>query len=353
MRKIPLDKCFSCGHKRRLVTYRTKWGKEKRLCENCLLVHYLFEDVSRFTSKKNYDVFARLNAFYSYKSQQKDQVLFKLFLRYLWQIENPNITAIKRKWKRHYKNKSDPIEKYIKRFQRIGILGDITKIENDKGEEDEIAVWGDRINDMLHQHTSARTTNDVDSWFYNIANIIKCAESLIGLSTELDRPTFDKNRDRIMKFFAKACCDKDGYLKDECKKNSIEKYRCTYKNEAGEECGQEWKDIDEIIDHLNEHGVSREDKEKYYEPVLKYKGVWFSSNDFTKQGDRLSYMNWQNAVDALIKGQDFFIDLGQNPNTGKREFIIHPDVADAMEKALIKTKLKIKELKKVKEKTSR
>ena len=64
------------------------------------------------------------------------------------------------------------------------------------------------------------------------------------------------------------------------------------------------------------------------------------------QGYKKTYKSWQHAIIALIKSQDFFIELGVNPNTGKNEWVIDANVAIAMEKAIRKTKAKFKELKK-------
>lgn len=341
---MPIEKCKSCGmQKRRLIDYKTKFGKEKRLCENCLMFHILFDDISEFKDEKDVDVFARLNAFYSYKANQKEQNLFKLLLRYLWNIEPINLTQIKTLWKRHYKNKKDSIEIYIKRFQEIGIIGDVDPLLEDGTE---IAHWGNRITFLINKFAEAKEREDIDSWYYNIANIVKGAETLVGLSTELDRPTFDKNRNAIMKMFMRKCCDKDGHILEACKKKktlSVGGFVCKFIDKKGNQCSLEFDTLEDTFIHLNDHGIPKETKEEYIERRVEFVGVWLSSEDFAKQSDKISYKNWQHAVTALIKAQDFFIELGTNPNTGKFEWLIHSGVAEAMEKSLIKTKSLIKE----------
>ncbi len=342
---MSIEKCASCGmQKRRLLEYKTKFGKEKKICENCQMIHFLFDDISEFKDEKDADVFARLNAFYSYKANQKEQNLFKLLLRYLWNIKPINMTEIKKLWNRHYK---DPLEPYIKRFQKIGIIGDV---EDQKGIE--IAQWGDKMNVLISKFTDARAREEIESWYYNIANVIKSAESLVGLSTELDRPTFDKNRDTIMKFFKKQCCDRDGYILESCKKRKtlpIGGFVCKFVDEEGNACNLEYDTLEDALIHLNDHSIPKEKKEEYIERREEFIGVWLSSDEISKQSDKVSYRNWQHAINALVKAQDFFIELGINPDTGKMEFLIDAGVAEAMEKALIKTKEKIKEKVKVKE----
>jgi len=93
--------------------------------------------------------------------------------------------------------------------------------------------------------------------------------------------------------------------------------------------------------------VPKERKEEFIERREEFVGVWLSSDKITKQSDKISYTNWQHAINALIKAQDFFIELGSNPDTGKSGFLIDARVAEAMEKALIKTKSLIKEKVKV------
>lgn len=341
---MPIEKCASCGmQKRRLLEYKTKYGKEKKICENCQMIHFLFDEISEFKDEKDADVFARLNAFYSYKANQKEQNLFKLLLRYLWNRKPINITEIKNLWSRHYK---DPLEPYIERFQEIGIIGDV---EDQKGTE--IAKWGDKMNVLIHQFTDARAREDIDSWYYDIANVIKSAESLVGLSTELDRPTFDKNRNAIMKLFMKQCCDKDGNIIESCKKRKallIGGFVCKFVDKEGKVCNLEYDTLEDAFIHLNDHSIPKEKKEEYIERREEFVGVWLSSDEIAKQSDKVSYRNWQHVINALVKAQDFFIELGMNPHTGKWEFIIDAGVAEAMEKALIKTKDLIKE--KVKEK---
>ncbi len=342
---MPIEKCESCGmQKRRLLEYKTKLGNEKKICENCQMIHLLFDDISEFKDENDADVFARLNAFYSYKANQKAQNLFKLLLRYLWNIEPIDLTEIKKLWNRHYK---DPLEPHIKRFQEIGIIGEI---ENQKGTE--IAKWGNKMNVLIHKFTDARTREDIDSWYYNIANVIKSAESLVGLSTELDRPTFDKNRNAIMKIFMKECCDKDGNILESCKKRktlSIGGFVCKFVDDEGEACKLEYDTLEDALIHLNDHSIPKEKKEEYIERLEEFVGVWLSSDEIAKQSDKVSYRNWQHAINALVKAQDFFIELGINPESGKMEFLIDSGVAEAMEKALIKTKEKIKEKAKEKE----
>jgi hypothetical protein len=339
---MPIEKCDSCGwQKRRLYDFKTKFGKQKRICQNCLMYHILFDDISEFNDIKQLDVFARLNSFYSYKSHQKEQNLFRLLLRYLWNIENPNITQIKEQWNRNYKSKKDPIEEYITRFQEIGILGDIIKNEDNI----EIADWGSKIHLLIDKFVDAKERNDIDSWYYNIANIIKSAESLVGMSTELDRPTFDKSRNKIMKLFSKHCCDSDGKILEEFKKKVPLKkggFECNYYDKDGNQCGMLFDELKDVLIHLDTHNVPKERKEDYVKRNEKYVGVWLRSEDMANQSDRVSYTNWQHAINRILKDQDFVIDLGRN------EWLIEAGVADAMEKALIKTKDLIKE--KVKEK---
>lgn len=339
--QMPVEKCESCSmQKRVLFDYKTKFGKSKRICKNCLMYHIFFDDISEFKNAEQMDIFARLNAFYSYKSHQKEQNFFKLLLRYLWSIEDPNITKIKELWNRHYKTEKDKIENYIKRFQEIGILGEIKP--NDDGIE--IASWGPKINLLIQKWVDAKERNDIDSWYYNIANIIKSAETLVGMSTELDRTTFDKNRNAIMKMFSKHCCDKDGYILEEYKKYTELGYRCRYVDDDGSPCNKEFDHREDVFIHLDEHNIAKERKEEFYEPINDYVGVWLRTKDMAEQSDKISYTNWQHAVNAILKAQDFVIDLGKN------EWLIEASVADAMEKALIKSKELIKEKEKVKEK---
>lgn len=345
---MPIEKCESCGmQKRRLLEYKTKFGKEKRICENCLMIHILFDDICEFKDEKDADIFARLNAFYSYKANQKEQNLFKLLLRYLWNVKPINLTEITKLWERHYR---DPIDTYINRFQEIGIIGDINPPQ-----EDEIifAQWGDKMNVLISKFEDARVREDIDSWYYNIANVIKSAESLVGLSTELDRPTFDRNRNTIMKSFIKKCCNKDGNILEICKKYktlTTGGFVCKFVNEKGNQCDLQFDTLEDAFNHLNDHDIPKESKEEYIERREEFVGVWLSSDEITKQSDKISYTNWQHAINALIKAQDFFIELGPNPNTGKFEWIIDARVADAMEKALVKTKSLIKEKVKILEK---
>jgi len=347
---VPTVKCEACGgQKRVLYEYKSRTNLAKNICENCLMIHILFDDISDFKDETDLDIFARLNAFYSYKANQKDQTLFRLLLRYLWQRQLPDITEVRKLWERHYK---DPLEDYLKRFQRIGILGNISKTENQEGEELEIAEWGGKVDYMLHMWQDAKTRNDIHSWFYNIANIIKCAESLVGLSSELDRPTFDVNRNIIMKLFAKDCCNSEGIILDECKIYNTVGYKCKFVDEEGNECGMEFDYIDDVINHLNDHEIPKEEKENYYEEKTEYIGVGLKAESLATVSDKVSYTNWQNAFNALIKSQDFFIGLGENPNDGETWWLIHPSVADAMEKALIKTKELVKEKRKEKTKGS-
>ncbi|MEJ2248931.1 MAG: hypothetical protein P8Y70_18630 [Candidatus Lokiarchaeota archaeon] len=338
---MAIRKCDSCGwQKRKLYEYKTRFGKEKEICQNCLMYHVFFDNISEFRDQKDLDVFASLNSFYSYKSHQKEQNLFKLLLRYLWSIEEPNITKIKNLWKRHYK--SDSIDKYIKRFQKIGILGNVF---TDNG--DEIAKWGEKINLLIDRFQDAKIRNDIDSWYYNIANIIKSAETLVGISTELDRPTFDKNRYKIMKLFAKSCCDSDGYILSENKKfETLNRggFECNFTNEKGKRCGKVFDTLEDTFVHLDEHKIPKSEKEKYVKRNKNYVGVWLKTKKIAEQSDKLSYRNWHNIVDRLLKDQDFFIEINAN------EWLIKANVADAMEKALIKTKELIKEKEKVKEK---
>jgi len=345
---MPIEKCESCGmQKRRLIEYKTKYGKEKRICENCLMTHILFDDICEFRDEKDADVFARLNAFYSYKANQKEQNLFKLLLRYLWNIEPINLTEVRKLWDRHYR---DPIEPYIKRFQEIGIIGDIDPPLEDGTE---IAQWGDKMSLLIHKFTDAKEREDIDSWYYNIANVIKSAESLVGLSTELDRPTFDRNRNTIMKSFIRKCCDTDGNILETCKKyNTLPTngFVCKFVNEKGNKCNLQFDTLEDVFIHLNDHDVPKERKEEFIERKEEFIGAWLSSDEITKQSDKISYTNWQHAINALIKAQDFFIELGSNPDTGKSGFLIDARVAEAMEKALIKTKSLIKEKAKVLEK---
>ncbi len=345
---MPIEKCESCGmQKRRLIEYKTRYGKEKRICENCLMTHILFDDICEFKDEKDADVFARLNAFYSYKSNQKEQNLFKLLLRYLWDIKPINLTEVKKLWERHYR---DPIDTYIKRFQEIGIIGDINPPLEDGTE---IAQWGEKMSFLISKFTDAKEREDIDSWFYNIANIIKSAESLVGLSTELDRPTFDRNRNAIMKSFIRKCCDTDGNILEICKKyNTLPTngFVCNFVNEKGNKCNLQFDTLEDSFIHLNDHKIPKERKEEFIERREKFVSVWLNSDEITKQSDKISYTNWQHAIAALIKAQGFFIELGSHPDTGKSGFLIDAGVAEAMEKALIKTKNLIKEKAKVLEK---
>ena len=343
--KMSIKKCESCGgQKRRLYEYQTKFGKEKRICQNCLMYHFLFDDISEFNDVEQLDVFARLNSFYSYKSHQKEQTFFRLLLRYLWNRENPNISEIKELWGRHYKSTTDPIEGYIKRFQEIGILGRI--IENEDGIE--IAEdWGPKLSLLINKFVDAKERNEIDSWYYNIGNIIKSAESLVGMSTELDRPTFDKSRNKIMKLFMKHCCDNDGKIKEEFKKKiPLEKggYECNYYDENGIRCGTVFDSLEDVLSHLSVHEIPKERKEEFIKRNERYVGVLLRSEEMANQSEKVSYTNWQNAINRILKDQDFVIDLDKN------EWLIEAGVADAMEKALIKTKEFIKEKVKEKEK---
>ncbi|MHA1230953.1 MAG: hypothetical protein ACTSPQ_09935 [Candidatus Helarchaeota archaeon] len=344
-------KCESCGYwKRRLYDYKTKLGKEKKICQNCLMYHILYDDISDMKDESDLDVFARLNSFYSYKSNQKEQFFFRILVNYLWQLTNPNLTDIKKLWNRHYKSSKDPVEDYIKRFQEIGIIGEIKKTDDGI----EIAEWGSKLNMLIHKFKEARIRNDVNSWYYNIGNIIKSAETLVGMSTELDRPTFDKNRNAIMKMFMQDCCDKDGNIKPECKlERPLIKggFICNYYDENGNKCGMTYDSLPDIWNHLDEHDIPKEDKELYIERKKEFVGVFLSSDDFTIQGEKKTYTNWPNVINELYKSQDFFIELGKNERTNKYEWVIASNVAQAMEKAWKKTKeiIKEKKLEKIKE----
>ncbi|MHA1758018.1 MAG: hypothetical protein ACTSVV_14695 [Promethearchaeota archaeon] len=339
---MPLEKCESCGgQKRRVYEYSTKLGNKKKICQNCLMIHILFDDISEFSDEKQLDIFARLNSFYSYKSHQKEQNFYRLLLRFLWNKEKPDISIIKKLWKNHYKSEKDPIENYIRRFQDIGILGEINKDTNGN----EIAEWGPKINLLLNKFVDARERNDIHSWYYDISNILKSAESLVGMSTDLDRPTFDRNLYRIMKLFTQYCCDKDGKILESCKKKvPLERggYECNY-FENGKQCGMLFDSLEEVLIHLNEHNVSKEMKEQYIKRNERYIGVWLRTRELTEQGDKITYKNWYNIMNKLLKDQDFIVDIG------KDEWLIEAGVADAMEKALIKTKDYIKEKVKIKE----
>lgn len=344
------EKCESCGYwKRNLYDYETKLKKQKRICSNCLMYHILYDDISDMKNEEELDIFARLNSFYSYKSHQKEQNFFRIIVNYMWQQENPDISQIKQMWNNHYTAKNDLVEDYIKRFQDIGILGEIE--EDEEGHE--IAEWGEKMKLFIHKFSEARIRNEIDSWFYDISNIIKSIESIVGITTELDRPTFDKNRNKLMKLFMRDCCDKDGQIKKECKlERPVTKggFMCKYHDKEGNKCGMTYDTLKEIWEHLDKHGISKVDKDTYIERKTEFVGVFLSSNNFASQGLKKTYTSWPIAMNELYKRQDFFIELGRNEETGKFEWVIDASLARAMEKAWIKTKEIIKEKKKEKKK---
>jgi len=332
-------KCPICGKtKRKLYEYN---GKD--LCEDCLMIKFLYDDIIQFRDESELDTFARLNSFYSYKGgAQHFRTFFQILMVDLWSLKTPDIERIRKIWDSHYKKYS--LNDMIKAFIDMEIFGPIKKDEEGK----EYCEWGRKINYLITKWEKAQKEPDVNDWFYDISNIIKTAEAMIGMYDELERKTIDKNRWAIMKVFSKKCCDSEGKIKDETKiYDTPEKggYICKFKLDNGTFCNLKKDYPEDIYVHLgNAHNVPKEDKEKYIERKIELVGIKVPLDILSESYSKKTYTSFPKLMSSLVKHKGFFTEIGN------RGWLVHPNVAFSMEKALIKTKEFIKEKLKVKEK---
>ena len=332
-------KCPTCGStKRKLYELQGK-----KFCEDCLMVKSLYDDINQFREESDLDTFARLNTFYSYKGgAQHFRTFFQMLMVDLWSIKTPDIERIRNVWDKHYKKFT--LDDMIKAFIDMKILGPLKKDEEGK----EYCEWGKKIHHLIGKWELAQKDNRVDDWFYDISNVIKTAEAMIGMYDELERKTIDKNRWAIMKGFSKKCCDNDGKIKDDVKIFDVPKkggFICKFTLEDGSICGLRKDFPEDLYIHLGEaHDVPKEDKEKYIEKKKELIGIKFPQEIINDKYSKLTYTSFPKVMSGLIKDKGFFSEIGT------RGWLIHPNVAFSIEKALIKTKEYIKEKVKEKEK---
>lgn len=332
-------KCPTCGKtKRRLYEY-----KDQELCEDCLIVKILYDEIVKFEEEKDLDTFARLHSFYSYKGGAAHfRTFFQLIMVDLWSIKQPNIERIREIWDKRYKKYS--LNEMIRSFIEMEILSPAKMDE----ENNEYFEWGKKINYLIAKYENAQTNNDTANWFYDISNIIKTAEAMIGMYDEIERKTIDRNRWAIMKTFTKNCFDNQGNIKEDFKiYDVLEKggYVCKFKMDNGTYCNIKKDFPEDLYIHLGEiHNVPKEEKEEFIEKREIFIGVKVPSNSINEKFEKVSYTSYPKLLSRLVTDKSFFSEIG------KRGWIVHPNVALTMEKALIKTKEYIKEKVKEKEK---
>lgn len=333
------QKCPSCGQtKRKLYEYNGE-----NLCEDCIVLKFLYDNIIQFKDEVDLDTFARLNSFYSYKGGAAHfRTFFQILMVDLWSLKTPDIERIRKIWDKRYKKYK--LLDMIKAFIDMEIVSPVKKDE----EGNDYYEWGKKMNFLIAKWEKAQTNNDVDDWFYNLSNIIKTAEAMIGMYDELERNTADKNRWAIMKAFSKKCCDSEGKIKEELKVYDVPDkggYTCKYKLNDGTDCNIKKDFREDLYIHLGEaHNIPKEDKEKYIDEYKIFIGVKMPSESLNEKYQKVSYINYPKLISTLVKDNSFFSEIGT------RGWIVHPNVANNLEKALVKTKQFIKEKTKEKEK---